>query len=1435
VDYLKEVIHVASDSDLQPPAKRRKTIPGQSDLGYIVVKRSSVVFRFPQPSLRDFATCLKRRSSTLSIGLVSGERAAEISIRDTSQNSQKYIYHGTFDVDVPLPPDVILAGEVSGEAHNSHNPLEHGRLWTETEIELYSQEGTDYLRLSFAVKWNIIESPDQIPRKYAERPALRRILNTFFADFGHQRSWSPQDFYDSVHMPEKDDPVAASIRTDELVAELYPFQKRAVRWLLQREGAQWNTDQGVTESREAQTCNIPHFFAAKDENGQPIWVSHLLRVVTRDTAPFRRWENYLRGGLLVEEMGLGKTLEIIALISLHKRPSQDADIILDPYTLQKVRPSPATLLICPPSILPQWMSEFQRHAPTLRVIHYEGLKSQKYKHGAPFLDDPANYDVVLTTYNVLASEIHYTLPPPEREMRNCRKYERLKSPLMQLSWWRTVIDEAQMIESGVSNAAKVARLVPRINAWGVTGTPVKRDVADLLGMLTFLRHEPYASVKSMSIHLPSFQALFKQIALRHTKRLVRDELHLPPQHRYVITIPFTAIEEQYYQTLFKQCCEEIGVNEIGEPLLDDWDPEDSATIERMRTWLVRLRQSALHPEIGGRNRRALGNKDGPLRTVDEVLEAMLDQSETGIRTDQRILLVSKLKRGQFLENGPRVKEALAIWKEALDGSQNIVLECREQLQREIEIARSNAAKETDSGKNIGHHGSDTDTETDAQEANTETTRVGKFRARLRAALEVQHMAEFFCANAYFQIKSNEEMIKPDSADFRELEKLEVEGYERAKAIRQEMLKEIFRKSNRQMRKLSNKASSQDFVEISEFRARHPGGIESRTISERLEMLATILDAEANQLDEWREHTIQVLLKPLVDEDEGLELTGDEYEQSTKTQDEVVVYVQALRALIEDRHDILMGQENALVKNEIKTALKFAKEGGGQFPEKVIELLEVREKLKPPKDASSIRGIISDLRTLATDLKVEAENGSARAAKELVLVEQQRKLVQKQFSEQSKIVVGLRQEVEAFTTLMNSRVEYYRQLQQISDSVAPRDEEEAPFHDERTLENIVQFEQKVAAKVASATSKRRYLLHLRDENVNSAEDRICVICQSSFENGALTVCGHQYCKECISLWWREHHNCPICKRRLTAYDIHNITYKPKELKIAEETQIAASSQDHSPRTKAKASSIYSQISTETLNEIKNIDLDGPSFTTKVDTLARHLLWLRESDPGTKSIIFSQYQDFLGVLARAFKAFRIGFSSIAESRGIEKFKNDPAIECFLLHAKSQSSGLNLVNANHVFLCEPLINTALELQAIARVDRIGQRQATTIWLYLIDGTVEESIYNISVRRRMEHMGRTSKGKSKETTPELLDSSIEIANSLELQQAPLSSLLSKDRVGGEVVNKNDLWECLFGGRKSAKETQAQASEALEREVARHLGAEAAESRHAEASSAGA
>lgn len=249
-----------------------------------------------------------------------------------------------------------------------------------------------------------------------------------------------------------------------------------------------------------------------------------------------------------------------------------------------------------------------------------------------------------------------------------------------------------------------------------------------------------------------------------------------------------------------------------------------------------------------------------------------------------------------------------------------------------------------------------------------------------------------------------------------------------------------------------------------------------------------------------------------------------------------------------------------------------------------------------------------------------------------------------------------------------------------------------------------------------------------------------------------------------------------------------------------------------------------MGSETLAQIKSIDLNG-SFGTKIDTLARHILWIREHDPGAKAIVFSQFREFLDVLGTAFKQFGIGYSRMGKPRAIDQFKQNPSIECFLLDAKTDSSGLNLVNAQYVFLAEPLINTAIELQAIARVHRIGQQRPTTVYMYLIGDTVEEVIYEISVARRLAHMQSTKREQRfKSSTPALGEAAIDAANSLELQQAPISKLLVQGQGGGELVPNDDLWNCLFG--RAAKGQQQRHSAQLKAEVGRFIRGEAAEAR---------
>ena len=121
----------------------------------------------------------------------------------------------------------------------------------------------------------------------------------------------------------------------------------------------------------------------------------------------------------------------------------------------------------------------------------------------------------------------------------------------------------------------------------------------------------------------------------------------------------------------------------------------------------------------------------------------------------------------------------------------------------------------------------------------------------------------------------------------------------------------------------------------------------------------------------------------------------------------------------------------------------------------------------------------------------------------------------------------------------------------------------------------------------------------------------------------------------------------------------------------------------------------------------------------------------------------------------------------------------------------------------------------------------------MYLIGDTVEEAIYEISVARRLAHMQKATSNKrelerSKSTTPALGEAAIDAANSLELQQAPVSKLLVQGKGDGEVVPNDDLWKCLFSraAKSQRQEGPVVVSADLETEVARHLRGEAAENR---------
>ena len=158
--------------------------------------------------------------------------------------------------------------------------------------------------------------------------------------------------------------------------------------------------------------------------------------------------------------------------------------------------------------------------------------------------------------------------------------------------------------------------------------------------------------------------------------------------------------------------------------------------------------------------------------------------------------------------------------------------------------------------------------------------------RLYVAIEIEHMCTFFVANAYYQIKTDETRTVSGSGEFFELQRKEESTYERAKILRQELLREAHHKAETLMSRVNESVKAKSMVKIPEISPlKVGGGIESRMVHEKLEYLIVIMQNQAAQIHEWRNKTTELLLLTLVDEEDA-DIQGDEYETSTKRQDEV---------------------------------------------------------------------------------------------------------------------------------------------------------------------------------------------------------------------------------------------------------------------------------------------------------------------------------------------------------------------------------------------------------------------------------------------------------------------------------------------------------------------------------------------------------------------
>lgn len=164
------------------------------------------------------------------------------------------------------------------------------------------------------------------------------------------------------------------------------------------------------------------------------------------------------GCILADEMGLGKTCQVISLI---------CHLVENYEQTQKGEMPWPNLVVVPPSTFSNWMGEFQRFAPGLSVLAYQGPQAERRNIAYEMNQNPEDYHVVLTTYTQVGSE------------------EDLEA-LRDLQPAAAIFDEGHKMKNPKT---KIYKDLIRIKArWRMllTGTPVQNNLMEMLALLNFI-------------------------------------------------------------------------------------------------------------------------------------------------------------------------------------------------------------------------------------------------------------------------------------------------------------------------------------------------------------------------------------------------------------------------------------------------------------------------------------------------------------------------------------------------------------------------------------------------------------------------------------------------------------------------------------------------------------------------------------------------------------------------------------------------------------------------------------------------------------------------------------------------------------------------------------------------------------------------------------
>jgi hypothetical protein len=308
-------------------------------------------------------------------------------------------------------------------------------------------------------------------------------------------------------------------------------------------------------------------------------------------------------GLLADDMGLGKTLQALAFCAWLKAGGGSH--------------LPPALVVCPTSLVTNWLREAARFTPHLRALDLTGSDR------ASKLASARDHDLLVTSYAILRRDIE--------------AYREKEFSLV-------ILDEAQHIKNRGSQNAQAAKALNARHRLVLTGTPLENSILDLWSLYDFLlpgylgtaadfreRYETPLSRQAAPREMDRLRQRVRPFFLRRTREQVLDDL--PPKLEHPALCELTDEQREVYRAVLEQ-----GRRTVFE---HSGKAGRSRGLDRIAvlTTLLRLRQVCCHLDLLPHDGEKRAWRE-PSAKLDRAFE-LIDEAVDG---GHRVLLFSQFVR-----------------------------------------------------------------------------------------------------------------------------------------------------------------------------------------------------------------------------------------------------------------------------------------------------------------------------------------------------------------------------------------------------------------------------------------------------------------------------------------------------------------------------------------------------------------------------------------------------------------------------------------------------------------------------------------------------------------------------------------------------------------------------------------------------------------------